>query len=86
MVEINSIFSRPLRVWNTEPDISEPPSAPPFCAPVCCKSTTIIRRTEMVIWMYGSMLEIMLMVHNITIDNGSVQIHIGSCFMLQFRT
>ena len=30
MVEIKSSFSKPLRVWNTDPDESDPLSAPPF--------------------------------------------------------
>lgn len=51
IVALKSTFSNPLLVWKAELKLS--PKAPPKPAPVCCKSTATIRRTDKAIWIYG---------------------------------
>jgi len=50
---LNKKSSAPRRLWNAELKLS-PPNAPPKLEPRCCKRIAATRRTERIIWIYGS--------------------------------
>ncbi len=50
---LNRKSSAPRRLWNAELKLS-PPNAPPKLEPRCCKRIAATRRTERIIWIYGS--------------------------------
>lgn len=53
MVAVNRPFSRPRRVWNAELKLSDPPKAPPTCAPVFWSNIAATSTTERIICTYG---------------------------------
>lgn len=52
IVELNNVFSNPLRVWN--PDAKLSPNAPPKPAADCCNKIAAINKIESPIWTYGN--------------------------------
>jgi len=58
IVAMKRVRSKPRRVWDAPPKLSDPPKAPPAFASDCCSKIATTKRTDRVIWMYGRRVEI----------------------------